>query len=587
MKKYYKSHIPWIGGVFLFEQRENKIISTYFSDGTPFCLCSFEKEYCENKDFTTKKGPCPKCNIKCEKHVGKYGIQANPDYLKHSLKNKITCAFCQLEKTKKIDVHVKKFLSRPYPNIPEFSFIDHNDKLIETNDTTTKNQKNPMKQIGYWCGEPMIDPFDTFKLICAGEEDVIIKKTKLENIDNTPNYNELADTIYNIYTNDIPTLKKTYKMLDSGIYSRVGLLDNNTVFKIEHFSDFKDKDVEIKNLNDQIDTTNKAANHGLSGKVYYHKFFEGKKEGIFLLTFMERIMGIGFIEYYTVKNRSVNELETLFHDVASRIIELHSIGLVHGDMAGRNIILSKTSQTTQTAMFIDFTYIEFFESVDNVNWLDLEGLINNKITGTIDERKEHISKLKTVVKSLQDLYDMLPYAIEEISTHSDNYPKGGAPKIYLLSRNIGHLCVALAVNLLTLTETFGVKDDFLKQKDYIKLSKYSKEPLVIVERVFERAFKFKKLLLDLTDTIVETENKYKKLMERDIFPISSTYKRVGNRADNIIEFLIQESFDKTTKRLVYEPYVYMIITILCIANSIKVGNKVIDVKPFVMYYPFL
>lgn len=592
MKKYYKSNIPWVGGVFLFEEKENKTISTYFTDGTPFCYCSFVKG---NKNFTTRKGPCPKCNIKCEKHIEKYNIQANPTYLKHALRNKNThmaCAFCQLEKTKKMDVHVKRFLMSPYTNIPEFSFIDHNDKLFVPS-------KETMKQIGYWCGNPMIDPFYTFKLICAGEDDAIIKKTKMEHEEHTPNYEELADSLFYLYENERTMLFKKYTRFDSGLYSYVGLLDNNTVFKINDIAGFKTTEKRTNYLKKLIGDTNKAAEYGLSSRIIYHKLFKSKDQRDILITFTERIVGIGFNEYYQNEERTLVELEKLFHDIASRITELHSHGIAHGDMSGRNTILvgDTVIDKQYTAMFIDFTPTSFFDDVDVMD----EKKLSEKVVNSFDEIKrelifkemdsqndlstkldnvhkiiddfekkemEYFSEFKTVIKSEFDFFKMSGYIDGEVSQRPQLY-KGDEPmQMYLLSKTVGYLCVAWMMNLLKLVEVFGIKD----QK--------TNPSFIYSTNVLVKPFLLKQMLIKLVKTTTETENEYRKLMEREVFPVSNVYKRGEDYVSNIISFLLDESFDKNTKKLVYEPFVYMIVTMVFLAKDINIDNETYDLEPF-------
>lgn len=153
-EKYYKTNIPWLGGMFLLRKNVNNTFTTHFTDETKFCACSFTKSDCKNGDFAANKGPCPKCFIKCDYHVNKHGIQANEEFLKHHIKNKLTCsscAFCEYNKTKNLDEHTRLFFEYPYRNEPSISFL--NEDFVPIHKTTDRNIKC------YYNNRKLIDPF--------------------------------------------------------------------------------------------------------------------------------------------------------------------------------------------------------------------------------------------------------------------------------------------------------------------------------------------------------------------------------------------------------------------------------------------
>lgn len=120
----FKAHVSWLATTFLYKKQEDNALTVHYPDETPFCKCPILEEHCPDENYVEEKGPCPFYTIKCDKHVNKYGLQANPIYLKHHYvepKKYLACAFCQLDKHG-IDDVVMDFIKRPYIDNPDVNF---------------------------------------------------------------------------------------------------------------------------------------------------------------------------------------------------------------------------------------------------------------------------------------------------------------------------------------------------------------------------------------------------------------------------------------------------------------------------------
>lgn len=175
--KYYRAKIPWLQSEFLFKRDKNDLITPHFIDNKKFCGCSFTKEDCVDKNFTQEVGPCPKCNIKCVKHIGIYGIQSDSNYIKLYSENNEKyrpCIFCQYETTGEIDENMIGFFITPYDKEPAISFLSKN-FLHDSESTLDEHKKkffttkiNTSSGKGIICryqGRDLIDPFCVLKTI--------------------------------------------------------------------------------------------------------------------------------------------------------------------------------------------------------------------------------------------------------------------------------------------------------------------------------------------------------------------------------------------------------------------------------------
>lgn len=154
---YFKSKVKWLGTEFLFKNTSGNKLSVHFTDEQPFCSCSFTNEHCGDENFANNVGPCPKCFTKCDKHIERYELQSNFDYMKHYSKNKdkfMSCAFCQYEHTHKMDEKTKAFFKTPYPDNPSISFLSK--KGIPITDKLEK--PHYVNVVGFYNGRKMLAP---------------------------------------------------------------------------------------------------------------------------------------------------------------------------------------------------------------------------------------------------------------------------------------------------------------------------------------------------------------------------------------------------------------------------------------------
>jgi len=545
-----------------------------------------------------------KLDTKCKKHSQKNFIQIH-----------VECAFCKYENSGgKMDEKTYKFFKIPYKQEPLFSFLNINGKLI-------KDNHNNHGIIGYYHGKNMIDPFDAFKSICTGEETT--KKLKLEGIIEEEDYNELAKELFRVFKEDKKLLDKKYKMYKSGGFQMtyVGLLNEKIIFKIEEIGSLDEKELKITKIRyeKEMNITNKAAEIGLSGKIYYGEFFdmiEGKRymNDMIHIILMERIIGLDFNGYFRDKNRTMKEIEILSRNTTSRVHELHSYGLVHGDMAGRNILLvhdDSSQEKELTPMFIDFTETNFFREIDNTSIIDLEKLIKNneplkaykqfrKKIGLMEKeefienmqkleeaREEYISKFRTTLKAHHDIHNIAGYAFHEehVFRRSKKVHMKKEKETYILSKNAGYFYILYAINFLTLTEIFGIEPQ-----------EKGGDPFEKSFSIYDRSFMFKNALEKYVDMFVTLDTKYRSLMEKEIFPNSIVYHRKGKYIDNIIQYILYELVDEKTHKFIYEPFVFMIITMIFIVSKVKENTyddtgakikKVHKIIPLMLTHKFL
>jgi len=536
---------------------------------------------------------------KCEKHSKNKIIQTNYEYLNHSSSNKkihVSCAFCQYENTGKMDKYTYNFFKIPYKQEPLFSFLNTNGKLI-------KNNHSDRGIIGYYHGKKMIDPFDVFKSICTGGE-TTTKKLKFEKeemeMEEEENYEQMAKKLFRIFKEDKKLLKKNYEMYKSGGFQQtyVGLLNEKIIFKIEEMGSFDDLQIQKqkKVYDKEMIITNKAADFGLSGRIFYEEFFNMDdikmfKNNMIHIILMERIIGLDYNEYFRDKKRTTEEIEMLARNTASRIHELHSHGVVHGDMGGRNILLvdDPFHEKELTLMFIDFTETASFKEIDDTSIVDLEKLIKNnkplevymkelENLKSVENKEEfieilqnaerdmeiYISKFRTALKAHWDIHEIAGYASDEKNVFVKyDMDRKREEEIYLLSKGAGYLYMLYAINFLTLTEVFGI----------IPLEKGG-DPFKRSYSVYDRSFMFKNHLEKYTDIFVTLDTEYKRFMEKNIFQKSKVYHRKGKYSDNIIHYILHELVDERTQKFIYEPFVFMIVTMIFLVS--KIHEKTYD-----------
>lgn len=674
--KYYKTSVPWVGEVFIFQKNQTGSITTHFSDGTPFCSCSFNKEHCVNENFSQETGPCPKCLIKCDQHVKQYKIQANPTYLKHALKNPKThmaCAFCQRKKSKKMDVHTKQFFEMPYPQVPSFSFLDDKGIHIEEkiNDPAYKDV------IGYYNGEMVIDPFNSFIKVCCGknnigseetglmgdttgvlppqmreeEPDVLpphmkdeeplelpnpvfslsktIKKDteeeRLKNLmkkqrqeenekklqalrefykerkltqererlmrreeekrkstkwkptqDEENNYMRIVQEIFGDYTNRNVTSR--YKNVVSKYKNRnlvyVGFLESGMMFKITEYQEMNQEDMEALQEKEDydIETSNLAANYGLSWRIYHSHSFTNVgypllvgSNKIIIIRLMENMNGVTVDKLDKTFDLDEFGYKNLVNAIYSGFIHLHKYGIYHGNVNYQNVFVrinidEDPDSDTYLQQLIDVKFTQF----------EIVGFFGevNKMRVTKTTKIQSENDLNAFKKFLIGLYDTWMLCLnakreylfyvpkqERMNFESMNNPNA----IHYMSVVFGSYFALFAMYLFTV-------DDYKKQLDYANKLKSLSNNISLTSSL---------LLLSLPEITMVLKDKntpYKEILEKvtyetltnpERYPKSRVYKMDTTMA-------IEEVQNHIINGDGYDEFVYLVVTLAMVGNNIPI-----------------
>lgn len=242
-------------------------------------------------------------------------------------------------------------------------------------------------------------------------------------------------------------LPKEQIFLGAGAYGQVYKLNNNIVVKIENlYGDL----FSLKQKLDEFKISKIAGKHNIGPKIYINKIiFNIFNANIYVLTYMEYIDGITFIDY---KNKVESDKESYeIIDKINKIISikkklLHKLGFIHNDLHSGNIMIKFKDNKIVNVYIIDFGRSKKINNMNNfyfdyenyykfklnyfINKKYIQIYINNILSNKIEEIYNNILINKNIVANpINNIYNINKLCDVIISKFINNNKKNKIDKI--------------------------------------------------------------------------------------------------------------------------------------------------------------